>query len=141
MKRQGQFNYEDMREMAVCEANVISRMNGILQDPLQAASDAVILTVLCLATNLYNGPSTDEETSSSPFYAPLRSLQWLDIYGRLSPHPVHQAGLLQLIALRGGLEKIELPGLAAVISLYVVKPHARCLMLPIFAKSQLMLQP
>ncbi|KAL2855627.1 hypothetical protein BJX68DRAFT_230926 [Aspergillus pseudodeflectus] len=116
MKRQGHFNYEDMREMAVCEANVISQMNSILQDPIQAASDAVILSVLCLATNLYNGPSTDEEACSSPFYAPLRSLQWLDIYGRLSPHPVHQAGLLQLISLRGGLEKMELPGLAAVIS-------------------------
>ncbi|KAL2797407.1 hypothetical protein BJX66DRAFT_297761 [Aspergillus keveii] len=130
MKRQGQFNYEDMREMAVCEANVISRMNGILQDPLQAASDAVILTVLCLATNLYNGPSTDEETSSSPFYAPLRSLQWLDIYGRLSPHPVHQAGLLQLIALRGGLEKIELPGLAAVISFSSILGASKALSRP-----------
>ncbi|KAL2812642.1 hypothetical protein BJX63DRAFT_241233 [Aspergillus granulosus] len=116
MKRQGHFSYEDMRQMTLCEANVIAQMNAIVRDPTQAVSDPVILVVLCLATNKYDGPSDDQRSSSSPFYAPLRSLQWLDIYGRLSPHPVHQAGLLQLIALRGGLEKIELPGLAAVIS-------------------------
>ncbi|KAJ0421509.1 hypothetical protein BJY00DRAFT_300895 [Aspergillus carlsbadensis] len=130
MKRQGHFNYEDMREMAVCEANVISQMSSILQDPVQAASDAVILTVLCLATNLYNGPSNEEDTRTSPFYAPLRSLQWLDIYGRLSPHPVHQAGLLQLIAMRGGLEKIELPGLAAVISFSSILGASKALSRP-----------
>ncbi|KAL3486010.1 hypothetical protein BJX62DRAFT_229093 [Aspergillus germanicus] len=129
MKRQGHFSHEDMRQMTICEANVITQMNAIVRDPLQAISDSVILVVLCLATNKYNGPSHDENCST-PFYAPLRSLQWLDIYGRLSPHPVHQAGLVKLIELRGGLEKIELPGLAAVISFSSVLGASKSLSRP-----------
>jgi hypothetical protein len=53
----------------------------------------------------------------SPFYPPLRNMQWLDIYGTLSPDPIHTQGLAQLINMRGGLENIALPGLAATLSL------------------------
>lgn len=116
MKRQGYFSAEDMRQMALCEATVIDQINAILPDTYQAVCDAVILSVLCMATNRYDG--TEYQDKKSNFHAPLRSLQWLDVYGRLSPNPVHQAGLIQLVYLRGGLEKIEIPGLAAVISLY-----------------------
>jgi hypothetical protein len=79
-------------------------------------TDEIILSVLCLATN--DSPDL-RDIKHSPFQPTLRSLQWLDIYARLSPNPIHQAGLLRLVELRGGLYKLKLPGLAAVISLYV----------------------
>lgn len=119
MKGQGYFSAEDMRQMTVCEAEVIAQITAILPNTDQAVCDAVILSVLCMATNRYAGGPKCHQDMESPFQAPLRSLQWLDVYGRLSPNPLHQAGLSQLVYLRGGLEKIELPGLAAVISLYV----------------------
>lgn len=90
-------------------------MNRAIQSPSGAVTDCIILCVLCMATNKVDGPMWDQNQERI-FQAPLTSLQWLDIYGRLSPHPVHQAGLVQLVRLRGGLEKIELPGLAAIIS-------------------------
>jgi hypothetical protein len=52
-----------------------------------------------------------------PFFEPfLKSLQSLDVYGLLSVNPQHAMGLLRLIEVRGGLEKVNTPGLAAVIS-------------------------
>jgi hypothetical protein len=54
---------------------------------------------------------------ASPFKPPLGDLQWLDIYATTSFNAAHHMGLYHLIQLRGGLENIELPGLAAVISL------------------------
>jgi hypothetical protein len=102
--------------MAVCEADAIARINRAIKVPSEAATDSLILCVLCMATNKLENPLW-EDMRESPFGSPLRSLQWLDVYGRLSPHLVHQAGLRQLVSLRGGLEKIELPGLATVISL------------------------
>lgn len=101
--------------MALCEADVITRINAVLPNTEEAVCDAIILSVLCLASNKHD--FLMHRTPDSVFKPPLRSLQWLDVYGRLSSNPIHQAGLLQLIKLKGGLEKIKLPGLAAVISL------------------------
>ncbi|KAH8705929.1 hypothetical protein BGW36DRAFT_19646 [Talaromyces proteolyticus] len=132
MKGQGHFGVEDMNHMRICENETISRINVALQDEVQAVSDAVILSVLCLATNKYDGAvwEPDAQDAQSPFAAPLRSLQWLDVYGRLSPNPVHQAGLARLIQLRGGLEKLKLPGLAAVISFSSVLGASKSLSRP-----------
>jgi hypothetical protein len=102
--------------MAICEADAIIRINRVIRNPAEAVTDEFILCVLCMAMNKSDNSSL-EEITESPFNAPLRSLQWLDVYGSLSPHSVHQAGLRQLVSLRGGLEKLGLPGLATVIAL------------------------
>lgn len=115
VKQRGHFNDEDAKRLAICEADAIMKVNQAIQNISGAAADCIILCVLCMATNKVEGPMwNDSKTRAFP--APLTSLQWLDIYGRLSPHPVHQAGLVQLVRFRGGLDKIELPGLAAIIS-------------------------
>jgi hypothetical protein len=116
MKGYGRFDGKDAQQMAHAEADSISKINRIIRDPSQVVSDAAILSVLCLANN--ESPAW-KERKESPFQAPLRSLQWLDVYGSLSPNPTHQAGLAQLVYLKGGLDKIELPALAAIVSLYV----------------------
>ncbi|KAJ5574861.1 hypothetical protein N7450_008760 [Penicillium hetheringtonii] len=115
VKNRGHFSNEDGKKLSLCEADAIVRVNRAIQSPSGAVTDCIILCVLCMATNKVDGPMWDQNQERI-FQAPLTSLQWLDIYGRLSPHPVHQAGLVQLVRLRGGLEKIELPGLAAIIS-------------------------
>jgi hypothetical protein len=114
MKRQSYFSTDDERNMAICESDSIKRINLAIQNPREAATDSIILSVLCLATNRER--PIGDHFQKSPFQSPLRSLQWLDVYGRLSSNPVHQAGLVQLVQLKGGLEKIEIPGLAGVIA-------------------------
>lgn len=115
VKRRGHFSNEDARKMTICETDAIMRVNRAIQNPSVAVTDSIILCVLCMATNKVEAPMWDQN-KEPVFQAPLKSLQWLDIYGRLFPHPIHQAGLIQLVRLRGGLDKIELPGLASIIS-------------------------
>jgi hypothetical protein len=109
------FQHQDKRMLDLCEMETTKMINKAIQDPARAVSDAVILSVLCMATNRPD-ESVWHENVRSPFQPPLRSLQWLDIYGSLSPNLVHVNGLRQLVALRGGLESIDLPGLASMIS-------------------------
>ena len=116
MKQRGHFSAEHSKQMALCEVDAITRISRAIKNPTEAVTDEMILCVLCMATNRLENPS-NEEITDSPFNATLRSLQWLDVYGRLSPHPVHQSGLRQLVFLRGGLGKLRLPGLATVIAL------------------------
>jgi hypothetical protein len=72
-----------------------------------------------LATNAWD-PELEvhqKTPAPNPFFEPfLRSLQWLDVYGLLSMHQKHAAGLLEMIRMRGGLGKVFTPGLAATIS-------------------------
>lgn len=109
------FSAQDKQLMDSCELETIQMINTALQDPAKSTSDAVILSVVCMATNLAVDLS-DNEPKRSPFQAPLLSLQWLDVYGRLSPNPVHQVGLIQLLMMKGGLHSLRLKGLAAIIS-------------------------
>jgi hypothetical protein len=86
-----------------------------LDDKETAVTDNMILNVLIMAAA--DGGTVSMNALETPFHAPLRSLQWLDIYGSVSTSPVHLRGLIQLIHMRGGLEMVELPGLGAVLSL------------------------
>ncbi|EED19460.1 conserved hypothetical protein [Talaromyces stipitatus ATCC 10500] len=129
VKRLGNFSSKDARDLALAESDSISKINSAIQDPSKATSDAIILSVLCLANN--HSP-LEQHPKPYPFDPPLRKLQWLDAYGYLSPNSVHQAGLAILIALRGGLDKLELPGLAAVISFSDVLGASRSLTRPRF---------
>lgn len=113
-KRLGSFDSFDHRQLMIAEAESITRINAALKDASKAVSDTTILSVLRLASNT-SPPEPRPEVS--PFQAPLKSLQWLDIYGSLSANPLHRNGLAKMIEIRGGLNKLRLPGLAAVISL------------------------
>ncbi|KAJ0421586.1 hypothetical protein BJY00DRAFT_107022 [Aspergillus carlsbadensis] len=126
---QRQFSATDSKTMVLSQIDSISKINATLQDLTLAVSDEVILSVLCLANN--DSPN-ERDIKHSPFQPILRSLQWLDIYGRLSPNPIHQAGLLRLVELRGGLHKIDLPGLAAIISFSGILSASRSLTRPFF---------
>ncbi|KIW34067.1 uncharacterized protein PV07_00867 [Cladophialophora immunda] len=122
-------------DMRRCEAESISLINKALRDPNNAITDAVIVSVLALATNAWDLTLQRFQTqpATQPIFDPLlKSLQWLDVYGLLSAHPIHAAGLVQLIALRGGLKNIQTNGLAAIISYSGVIQASRTLTQPVF---------
>jgi hypothetical protein len=106
---------QDTRMRDFCEMESIKMINKAIQDSYRSTCDAVILSVLSMANNVADDP-VYREVKRSPFQAPLLSLQWLDVYGRVSANPVHQVGLIRLITMRGGLHSLKLKGLAAIIS-------------------------
>lgn len=105
---------EEKLEQIICETETIKRLNKMMQDPSQVCSDEVILAVLCMAFNRIDYSRWN--TSDSSPKAPLRNLQWLDVYGGLSMNDHHMKGLLALIETKGGLSKMKLPGLAETLS-------------------------
>jgi hypothetical protein len=84
-----------------------------------SALDDMILTTLCLSANEVETARNCmiEKSNRSPFRSPLARAQWLDVYGMMSHVSAHVAALRSLVTLRGGLDKIELEGLAEVLSL------------------------
>jgi hypothetical protein len=102
-------------EQIICESETVKRLNKMMRDPAQSCTDEVILAVLCMAFNRtdYSAWSVKNNPSSK---APLRNLQWLDVYGGLSLNDQHVKGLLALIETRGGIEAMKLPGLAETLS-------------------------
>jgi hypothetical protein len=84
--------------------------------------DDVILAVLALGTNEVETMTKNMEYQArSPFNSPLSSAQWLDIYGSMSGVPEHVTAMRSLVGRRGGLENIELDGLAEILSLLAPK--------------------
>jgi hypothetical protein len=84
--------------------------------------DDVILAALALGTNEVETMANNlSGPVRSPFNSPLSSGQWLDVYGSMSNVPEHANAMRSLVCHRGGLEKIELDGLADVLSLSVPK--------------------
>jgi hypothetical protein len=99
------------------ECETIQCINAALSggSPSRSAHEALILSVLCMAANGRDETAWPRRRFS-PFNAPLKKLQCLDIYGTLVLHPVHARGLHQLVQLHGGLKEITTVGLAATIS-------------------------
>jgi hypothetical protein len=82
--------------------------------------DDVILAVLALGTNeVETMVNNARYQARSPFNSPMSSAQWLDVYGSMTSVPAHVFAMRSLVRRRGGLEKIELHGLAAILSLLV----------------------
>ena len=89
-----------------------------LRHPDNMPLDDVILAALALGTNEVETMINNTKSQArSPFNSPLVSAQWLDIYGSMSSVPTHAVAMRSLVRRRGGLEKIELYGLAAILSL------------------------
>jgi hypothetical protein len=91
---------------------VMREINESLSDPDVALRDEVILAIFILASHeVVNVPVGKE----SPFISPLRSAQWLNVYSTIMYVPEHVQAVIELVALRGGLENIRMYGLAEVI--------------------------
>ena len=55
------------------------------------------------------------EEKRKPFSSPLKTIQWLNVYGNIEYVPEHMKAVLDLVTLRGGIENIEMRGLAETI--------------------------
>lgn len=114
-KPTGVFEPPFKQMLAISELESIKEVKNAIQNPSRAISDGVILSVACLAN--YRGDELLWDSNiQSPFQPPLQDLQWLDVYGSLSPNFLHLNGLAQLLKLREGPEKIMLAGLASILS-------------------------
>jgi hypothetical protein len=84
-----------------------------------SALDDMILTISCLSVHEVETMRNcmNEKNNRSPFLSPLVRAQWLDVYGMMLHVPVHVAAMRSLVTLRGGLDKIEVEGLAEILSL------------------------
>jgi hypothetical protein len=92
-----------------------------LRDPGNATTDTITLSVLILAELATTEEHALEmiQSKDSPFDAPFQSMQWIDVYSSLPPNPIHLEGLIKIIELKGGVENVRLPCLAAILSLQV----------------------
>ncbi|KAJ6015884.1 Protein of unknown function DUF3468 [Penicillium herquei] len=117
--------------LRVCERDSIRLINEALQDPTRMLSDAVLLSVICLAHHRATQDLKLSQVKKTPFDPPFQWLQWLNVYGCLQPNELHIGGLVELIKLRG-LRNIKLPGLAATISFSEVFAAACWCIQPIF---------
>jgi hypothetical protein len=112
------FGPRQERLLQQCELEAIELINAAMKDPFRRVSDAVILSVICMAHHQAMD-DTFRRKLPTPFKAPFQRLQWLNVYGCLPPNMIHIQGLVQLIIMRGGLQSIKTAGLAATISLFV----------------------
>ncbi|KAJ5681394.1 uncharacterized protein N7477_001334 [Penicillium maclennaniae] len=103
------------RILQLCEMEAIKLINQAVRDPSRAASDAVLLSVICMA---HHQPENTrrQRHQKTPFNPPFQRLQWIDVYGCLPPNLIHISGLVQMIKLRGGLENIQFTGLPPTIT-------------------------
>lgn len=110
------FGPKQQRILQQCEMESIKLISQAVRDPTRAVSDAVLLSVICMAHHqaLEESPNQYRKT---PFNPPFQRLQWLDVYGHLPPNMIHIHGLVQLLKMRGGLKNIKLHGLRPTISL------------------------
>ncbi|RDW61192.1 uncharacterized protein DSM5745_10690 [Aspergillus mulundensis] len=124
------FHARKQRMLETVEMETIKLVSREIDNPSRAVCDSVIWSVVCMAHN-----KADDDLAESPpppFTAPMQRLQWLGVYGSLRPNLVHIGGLIQMINLRGGIDKIQLPGLASVISFSDVVTSTTVLGSPVF---------
>jgi hypothetical protein len=121
-KADGLFYRQDEKWVEFFYLVAIAMINRSLQDPENATTDTMVLSVLILA-----GLATSDDlaleimlTRDSPFDSPFPSLQWVDVYSLLPHNPIHLEGLIKIIDLKGGIENIKLPYLAGIISSQVL---------------------
>ena len=104
----------DSSELLSCHSVTVQEINQKIQQTSTACDDDNIIAVLALA---FHGSVRIDDSSNSPSQGPLKALQVLDIYGgALDTVPVHEEGLARMLAIRGGLANLAMPGLATQIS-------------------------
>lgn len=88
-----------------------------MSNPATAATEANIWSVVALG---YSGYIGELRKGRCPRQSFLKELQSLHVYGRLVINKAHVSGLMQLVQILGGVDKIKTPGMAQVMCLYVI---------------------
>lgn len=101
-------------ELVLCQTEAVHAINHKLTQEVTAIDDESIRIVFSL---MWHGAISDGPPPRSPRQAPMADLQALRLFmGVIAPDPIHAQGLDNMLALRGGLDKIQMPGLAFLVS-------------------------
>jgi hypothetical protein len=101
------------RSILDIESLTIRNIQDVINSRPLAITDGVIMAAFCLASHPAQRRYERLEWQTKP---PLWNMQWLGFYNDVTISPGHLQGLSLLIHARGGLEAIELPGLAETLS-------------------------
>lgn len=101
-------------ELMLCQTEAVHAINDKLSQHSTAVDDESLRIVFSLT---WHGPVKQEPVRRTPRQVPLADLQSLRLFlGVIACDPVHARGLDRMLALRGGLHTVEMPGLAHLIS-------------------------
>lgn len=101
-------------ELVLCQTEAVHAINEKLLQSLTACDDESIRIVFSLT---WHGAIKEEPPPMSPTQAPMADLQSLRLFlGMIACDPIHARGLDNMLALRGGLDNVEMPGLAFLVS-------------------------
>lgn len=121
---------QKLLQIMVAENESIRRINKALQDPVEQKTDELLMAVFLMGYSRY------DEAAFSPgrhsHKSPLHDIQWANIYSYLDYDKVHVAGLMQLLEVRGGIDAIELNGLAEMMCLATIMFSSKFLQKPLF---------
>ena len=102
--------YPNSQVILSYKLTVIRILNDLLDDPKTAAmQEMALFTILMLASH---GTMDMSRADSNPFDSPLKKTGWLNVYGTFVHMPDHLGAMMELLSLRGGLEKLEWRGMA-----------------------------
>jgi len=106
----------------------IQKMNQEIRGMTGPPSDALLAAIVTLAGNsvMFNGGVRLAPLSAmqcSRLRSPLRTAQFINVYSSRPFQSPHTEALVRLVILKGGCSKIESPGVASVVALWVVFCH------------------
>lgn len=92
----------------------IRKVHDAMEDKSYHDSDELLQAILSLAVS--ENSEGEKPADWSPFPAPFRNLQWLQLYGSRDYFTPHIMAAKQLIAKRGGVRSLKGVGLGWMIS-------------------------
>lgn len=102
-------------ELVLCQTEAVQAINHRLSQSITACDDDSLRIVFSLT---WHGALKDDATPQAPNQAPMGGLQALRLFmGVIGCDTMHADGLNRMLSLRGGLDKVNMPGLAFLISL------------------------
>jgi hypothetical protein len=104
--------YPDSPQALSHKLIVIQKLNEYISKNKNASRDEVILAILVLSS--HETMNVTEE-KRKPFNSPLKTAQWLNVYGNIQYVPEHMKAVLNLVNSRGGIENLKLHGLGETI--------------------------
>ncbi|KAK5938121.1 hypothetical protein PMZ80_009710 [Knufia obscura] len=101
-------------ELILCQTEAVHAINDKLRQTATACDDEIVRIVFSLT---WHGSIKQDPPARTPRQSPLADLQSLKMFlGIITCDPFHAQGLDNILRMRGGLNKLDMPGLAFLVS-------------------------
>jgi len=111
-------------------ARAVQHISREIGDPTRAVTDETVCAVVILG---YSGRvAAPRPRPEYPRQSSLRKLQSLDVYCKMEIVMHHVQGLVQMVEVMGGVQKLKTPGMAQLLSFCGIKGACRFLQKPAF---------